>query len=190
MHAQFESAVAQLGGAASAAPKAILALIQDESLTLFHVKSKLQKHRAAEKDRLEGKPKRPRGRPRKAERRGGRGRGPQNEPGSGQGEVELDQQAGGSTAGRATGASGSSDCTMGDLNGGIETLAALTSAAGSAEAAAWQQRWSEEAQQVATAQSVLAAGGVGLHTAEDVSRAERAAGQLEEQLGALKGGGK
>lgn len=137
MHAQFESAVAQLGGAASAAPKAILALIQDESLTLFHVKSKLQKHRAAEKDRLEGKPKRPRGRPRKAERRGGRGRGPQNEPGSGQGEVELDQQAGGSTAGRATGASGSSDCTMGDLNGGIETLAALTSAV-------WEEELAQE----------------------------------------------
>lgn len=53
-------------------------------------------------------------------------------------------------------------------------------------ASQWQQQWEAQVRQVAEAQQALRSEGVGLHTAEVLAGAERAAGQLEEKLAGLK----
>ena len=63
LHRRFKEAVEHLGGATNATPKAIVAAMQVKDLTVYHVKSHLQKYRTSEAEM------------RKGPKKGGRGRG-------------------------------------------------------------------------------------------------------------------
>ena len=54
LHRRFKDAVDHLGGPANATPKAIVAAMQVKDLTVFHVKSHLQKYRTSEAERKAG----------------------------------------------------------------------------------------------------------------------------------------
>jgi SHAQKYF class myb-like DNA-binding protein len=63
LHRRFQEAVEHLGGATNATPKAIVAAMQVKDLTVYHVKSHLQKYRTSEAEL------------RKGAKKGGRARG-------------------------------------------------------------------------------------------------------------------
>ena len=54
LHRRFKDAVDHLGGPANATPKAIVAAMQVKDLTVFHVKSHLQKYRTMEAEKKAG----------------------------------------------------------------------------------------------------------------------------------------